>query len=123
MSVDYEFIIDNIDKFEKVSNTNESLNFKRGENPHQKLGIGDFTAFKDGDQIEALETVWWHTKTNQWIFTDNEDPEPGNQLIYKAGTILTYKESTDEFTDYDRYMYSHTVVDNLEKFKRIHKSS
>ena len=67
-----DWLKDNPDKWERVeytpNKTNESMDFKRGDDPYNKLTIGKFREFKEGDLIK--------------MFTSEQDWEEGEILKY-----------------------------------------
>lgn len=82
-----------------------SISFKRNQNPHQSLDIGDYRILKDGDMFKSNITLYYDIIAtspqafDEWGYTLQKNIQDG-PAIYKNDTfIIDAIDDTDDDTD------------------------
>lgn len=81
--------------------TNESMNFKRGQDPHQSLGIGKYKEMQVNDAIQLNKSIYRREPGFPWSFDSQVAPDIGDgtleQRFLNKGTILYYHNPDPEY--------------------------
>ena len=75
--------------------------FKRGQDPHKSLEIGQYKKFYEGEEIELLEPIFYvHPNKNDetvgGYYTIDELPSMTYQRTHLAGDVLHFVDNRDE---------------------------
>lgn len=107
---------DNINKYFK-SAILESMNFKRGEDPHSSLGIG---IFYSGQLVTPLYDLAWDGETYRWI--DDEDRyDLGTDLKSGVGYEITDRKPFDRYGYDDAFILDNAWVVSAEQMYSLFK--